>query len=70
MLRGTCRRVLTRPQKFFKDLERYCIAKTYRPGDTDWLFYLIFIKIFNHIVGMCRELVLRNALSDWLKPGP
>ena len=34
------------------------------------LFYLIFIKIFNHIVGSCRELILRNALSDWSKPNP
>ena len=41
-----------------------------RPGASDRLFYLIFIKIFNHIVGKCRELVLKNALSDWSKPDP
>ena len=29
MLRGICRRVRARPRKFFKDHERYCIARTY-----------------------------------------
>ena len=28
MLRGICWRVLARPRKFFKDRERYCIART------------------------------------------
>ena len=28
MLRGICRSVLVRPWKFFKDHERYCIART------------------------------------------
>ena len=28
MLRGICWRVLARPRKFFKDHERYCIART------------------------------------------
>ena len=46
------------------------LSATNRPEATDRLFYLIFVNIFNHIVGMCRELVLRNVLSDWSKPSP
>ena len=47
------------------NLKKNLLKKVFinRPRAGDRLFYLIYIKSFNHIVGMCRELVLRNAFQ-------
>ena len=47
-----------------------CLYRIYRTRASDRLFHPIFIKILYPIFGICKDLLLRNALSDETMPVP